>query len=107
MVAIPSRREAFGRVTLEAMAARRPIVASRVGGIVDAIADGETGLLVAPDDPAALGAALRGVLDDPALAGRLASAARRYYESRHTIDHMAAAWRLAWERARFAQPVHA
>jgi len=107
VVAIPSRREAFGRVTLEAMAARRPVVASRVGGIVDAIADGETGLLVPPDDPAALGAALRAVLEEPALAGRLAAAARRRYERGHTMDHMAASWRLAWERTRQAQPVHA
>ena len=107
IVAIPSRRESFGRVTLEAMAARRPLVASRVGGLVDAVDDGENGLLVPPDDPAALGAALRRVLDDGALAGRLAAAGRLRYERRHTIDHMAAAWRGAWERVRGAGPVTA
>src|SRR4029079_15399950 len=50
VIAIPSRRESFGRLTLEAMAAGRPIVATRVGGLTEAIADGETGLLVPPDD---------------------------------------------------------
>jgi glycosyltransferase involved in cell wall biosynthesis len=99
VVAIPSRRESFGRVTLEAMAAGRPVVASRAGGIVDAVTDGETGLLVAPDDPPALAAALRAVLECEALGQRLGAAARARYQARHTIDHMAAAWRQTWARA--------
>jgi hypothetical protein len=47
------------------------------------------------------------VVDDAALAARLAAAGRRRYERRHTLDHMAAAWRHAWERARLARPVSA
>jgi glycosyltransferase involved in cell wall biosynthesis len=89
------------------MAAGRPLVASRVGGIVDAVDHGENGLLVAPDDPGALRAALQTVVDDAGLAARLAAAGRRRYERRHTLDHMAAAWRHAWERARLARPVSA
>jgi glycosyltransferase involved in cell wall biosynthesis len=99
VVAIPSRREAFGRVTLEAMAAGRPLVATRVGGLVDALIDGETGLLTAPDDPPAFAAALRRVLECGSLAQRLGAAAREHYHTHHTIDHMAAAWRQAWARA--------
>ena len=99
VVAIPSRRESFGRVTLEAMAAGRPLVASCAGGIVDAVTDGETGLLVAPDDPPALAAALRAVLESDALAQRLGAAGRARYLARHTIDHMAAAWQQAWAGA--------
>ena len=98
VVAIPSRRETFGRVTLEAMAIGRPIVATRVGGVPEAIADGETGMLVESEDSRALAGALRTVLGDPALAGRLGANARARYEVRFTIDHMATAWREGWER---------
>jgi glycosyltransferase involved in cell wall biosynthesis len=99
VVAIPSRREAFGRTTVEAMAAGRPIVASRVGGLALAIEDGVEGLLVAPGDPASLATALTRVLGDPALAQDLGKAARLGFESRHTIGHMADSWRASWETA--------
>lgn len=99
VVAMPSRREAFGRVTLEAMAAGRPLVASRVGGLVDAVVDGETGMLVPPEDPPALAAALDRVLGDAVLTGRLGAAGRARYEAHYTLQHMASSWRRAWERA--------
>jgi glycosyltransferase involved in cell wall biosynthesis len=98
VVAMPSRREAFGRVTLEAMAASRPVVASNVGGLAEAVIDGTTGLLVPPEDPAALAAALRTLLDSPAAAQRMGEAGRRRYEASYTIDHMAAAWHDTWQR---------
>lgn len=95
---MPSRRESFGQVTLEAMASGLPIVASRVGGLQVAIADGESGLLVPPDDAPAMAAAIRQLLDHPEQRLALGAAARRRYEERYTITHMASAWAGAWRR---------
>jgi D-inositol-3-phosphate glycosyltransferase len=57
--------EPFGMVALEAMACGRPVVASAVGGLVDTVADGVTGVLVPPRQPAVLAHALRRLLTDP------------------------------------------
>jgi glycosyltransferase involved in cell wall biosynthesis len=73
---LPSRREGLGVSALEAMAARRPVVASRVGGLADAVLDGETGLLVEPGDPEALASAISRLARDPGLRGRLGEAGR-------------------------------
>lgn len=64
---LPSRVEPFPLVMLEAMAAGAPFIGSAVGGIREAVIPGETGLLVAPDDPRELAGALARLLDDPAL----------------------------------------
>ena len=66
VVAVPSRQEAFGRIIVEAMTARVPVVASAVGGIPEVCTDRRTALLVAPEDPDALATALAATLDDPA-----------------------------------------
>ncbi|MGH7355804.1 MAG: glycosyltransferase family 4 protein, partial [Candidatus Rokuibacteriota bacterium] len=63
-LAVPSRQEAFGRVLVEAMASEVPVVAARVGGIPEVVTDGRTGLLVPPEDPAALACALEVTLTD-------------------------------------------
>jgi rhamnosyl/mannosyltransferase len=68
--------EGFGMVLLEANAAGRPVVGTRVGGIPAAIEDGRTGLLVPPRDPAALAGALERLLADPALAASLGARGR-------------------------------
>lgn len=75
IVLVPSRIEPFGNVAVEAMALGRPVVASRVGGLPEIVDDGETGVLVPHDDPDALVAAIRSLLDDPERAARLGSAA--------------------------------
>ena len=69
VVVCPSRSEGFGLVCAEAMAHGRAVVATRVGGLVDLVRDGETGLLVEPGDRAALRAAIDRLLADPALRG--------------------------------------
>lgn len=76
VLALPSYREGFGLVLAEAGAMRIPVVASRVTGIVDAVTDGVTGTLVPPGDPAALAAALRLYLEDPARRERHGAAGR-------------------------------
>ena len=76
IVVVPSRREGYGVAAHEAMAYGRPVVATAVGGMLDAIEDGVTGLLVPPRDPAALRAALERLLADEGLRTSLGSAAR-------------------------------
>ncbi|HEU5105436.1 MAG TPA: glycosyltransferase family 4 protein [Solirubrobacterales bacterium] len=68
--------EPFGLVALEAAAAGKPIVASDIGGLRDIVVDGETGLMVAPEDRPALVAAMRRLLADEELRQRLGAAAR-------------------------------
>ncbi|HEX6083896.1 MAG TPA: FkbM family methyltransferase [Thermoanaerobaculia bacterium] len=75
-----SSHESFGRVLVEAMAVGTPVVATPVGGIPDVIDDGRTGLLA--HDADGLAAAVRRILDDPALAARLASAAQEEVRQR-------------------------
>jgi glycosyltransferase involved in cell wall biosynthesis len=77
VVAVPSHREGFGVACAEAMAAGRPVVASAVGGLLDLVVDGETGLLVPPRDVPALRAALERLLGDAELRRRLGEAGRR------------------------------
>jgi type III pantothenate kinase len=86
VVACPSRREGYGVVAREAMAHGRPVVASAVGGLLDAVEDDVTGLLVPPRDAAALRAALERLLADPALRARLGDAARTRARDRFSWD---------------------
>ena len=76
VVCVPSRREGYGMTAREAMAYGRPVVATAVGGLRDALRDGVDGLLVPPGDPAALRAAVERLLGDPTLRARLGAAAR-------------------------------
>jgi glycosyltransferase involved in cell wall biosynthesis len=69
--------ETFGNVVTEAMSRGRAVVASRLGGIVDIIEDGRSGLLVPANDDAALASAMQDLIDDAALRARLGAAARR------------------------------
>ncbi len=61
----PSRSEAFGISIIEAMAAGLPVIASRVGGIPEAVEDGVTGILVEPEDAEALAEAIRWMVENP------------------------------------------
>ena len=85
LMVLASRAETYGMAVTEALARGVPVVAADVGGVTEALghgADGvRPGLLVPPDDPAALGAALRAWLGDAELRGRLRRAARERRES--------------------------
>lgn len=76
VVVIPSRSEPFGMVALEAMAQSKPVVASCAGGLKDIVVHDETGLLVSPDDPAAMADAIIRLLPDRRLATRMGIAGR-------------------------------
>src|SRR5207302_10933807 len=88
VVACPSRREGFGMACAEAMAHGRPVVAGAVGGLLDLVVDGETGLLVPPRDVAALRAALRRLLADQELRRRLGENARRRAREHFSWDRV-------------------
>ena len=66
----PSLRETFGRVLIEAMASRKPVIATRVGGMPEIVVDGESGLLVPSEDPPALAAAIMSCYKTRPVAGR-------------------------------------
>ena len=83
VVACPSRFEGLPLVCLEAFAAGKPVVATSVNGIPEVVRDGETGLLVPPDDPAALAAALDRVLAAPAESAAMAARGRALVEREH------------------------
>jgi glycogen synthase len=77
----PSVYEPFGLINLEAMACETPVVASAVGGILEVVEDGKTGLLVPPGHPDELAVALGRVLENPALGRSLGQAGRRRVEA--------------------------
>jgi trehalose synthase len=89
-----SLAEGFGLTVAEAMWKRRPVVGSRVGGIQDQIVDGESGILVAPDDGEAVAAAIGALLGDPSRARAIGERAHR-----RIAEHFLSAGRLAeyWE----------
>jgi glycosyltransferase involved in cell wall biosynthesis len=88
----PSLWEAMSVVILEAMATGKPIVATQVGENPRIIEDGVDGLLINPGDIDGMTAALCRILDDPALAARLGTAARRKAEQQFSVEHMTHAY---------------
>jgi glycosyltransferase involved in cell wall biosynthesis len=99
VVVCPSRREGYGVVAREAMAYGRPVVASAVGGLVDAVEDGVTGVLVPPRDPAALRQAIEALLGDPERRRRLGEAARAAATERFSWAVATGATIAAYRRA--------
>jgi len=81
--------ESFGRVVIEAQAVGVPVIASRVGGVVEIIEDGRDGLLVFPKDDEAIAQAALKLIHDPALAARLAEAGRKKVEEKYSLEKMA------------------
>jgi glycosyltransferase involved in cell wall biosynthesis len=85
VVALPSLTEGLPLAVLEAMAAGKPVVATPVGGVPDAIDDGETGAIIPLNEPEALAAALVRFLENRELSARVAQAARRRIEERFSL----------------------
>jgi glycosyltransferase involved in cell wall biosynthesis len=87
VVVSPSRSESLSNTILEAMAAGRPVVATRVGGNPELVCDQETGLLVAPENVGALADALETMLASPNLAREWGENARRIAQANFTLDY--------------------
>lgn len=96
---LSSREEGIPNALLEAMAAARPCVATRVGGNQEVLEDGRTGWLVPPQDPDALAGALADALDRPAEAARRGAAARAAMIGERSIDAMVRRHEAFYRRA--------
>lgn len=88
IVACPSRNEGLGLSIMEAQAMGLPVVATRVGGIPGLIQNGETGLLVDPEDSSSLSAALMRLCGDPDLRMRLGHYARQWASANYSSERM-------------------
>ncbi|MCH7970056.1 MAG: glycosyltransferase [Chloroflexi bacterium] len=89
-VLMPSLNEGFPRTAIEAMAAGKPVIATRVGGTPEAIVEGETGILVPSADIDAMASALVKLVGDRGLQSRLGKAGRRRAEQNYPVDNYVA-----------------
>lgn len=94
---LPSLNEGLPMTVLEAMAASRPVIATRVGAIPSVIKDGETGLLVEPKDSAGLQNAIASLLDDPERGRRMGDQAHAWVSRHYTSEAMALNYRDLYE----------
>ena len=97
---VPSRTEGSPNVVIEAFAAGAPVIATRVGGTVELIAEGR-GIGIPPEDPDAIANAIRRLVDRPEEASRLADDAHLYVEREHSWPVVIERWdNLCWAVAR-------
>jgi glycosyltransferase involved in cell wall biosynthesis len=94
-----SETEGLGTSLLDAMAASKACVGTRVGGIPEVIDDGVTGLVVPPHDPVALAAAIVRLLRDPGLRARRGEAGLERVAAEFSVERMVKATLAAYERA--------
>jgi glycosyltransferase involved in cell wall biosynthesis len=96
-VCLTSAAEGLPMVVLEAMSLGKPVVATRVGGLVGTVIEDETGLLIPPDDTSAFSDALVGLARDPERAARLGAAGRVLHRGQFTSTRMAEAYAEVFE----------
>ncbi len=101
---LPSLAEGFGLVVLEAFLHETPVVATRVGGLLEVVRDGETGFLVPPADAAALARAVCLVLEDRAAAKEMAARGRDFVRREFPAGRMAAATVAVYREVLGSQP---
>ncbi|MEN8185038.1 MAG: glycosyltransferase [Myxococcota bacterium] len=97
VLVLPSRREGLGVASLEAMAAGRAVLATRVGGLAEAVVNERTGLLVEPEDPEALAGAIARLRDEPGLVHRLGRAGPGRVAEGFLADQMVAAYERLYD----------
>jgi len=88
MLVLPSLWEGFGIVLIEAMAAGKPCVTTQVSSMPEIVVDGETGIVVPPQDDERLADAIKKLLDDPALARRLGDCGKKRVDDKFTLNRM-------------------
>jgi glycosyltransferase involved in cell wall biosynthesis len=98
LLVLPSLYEGLPNVVLEAMRARKPVVATAAPGTTEVVIDGRTGLLVPMQDPPALAQAIRTVIEDRDLAQRLGAGGRARVESEFRADAMISRFADLYER---------
>nr|WP_255527170.1 glycosyltransferase [Oculatella sp. LEGE 06141] len=103
-IALPSRSEGFPLAMVEAMLAARPVIASRVGSMAEAVIDGQTGLLVEKDSVEGLAHALIQLRDDPALRQRLGQQGREVAVARFTVQQMTTRYEQLWRSLQTTPP---
>jgi glycosyltransferase involved in cell wall biosynthesis len=94
---LPSLNEGLPMTVLEAMAASRPVIATRVGAIPKVVEDGKTGLLINPGDTAGLRDAMARLLSDAELCRRMVAQAHEWVARHYTADAMARQYRVMYE----------
>ena len=95
----PSLTEGMPNAVLEAMAARRPVVATRTGGLPELVSDGETGVLVPPADPQALAGAIVALLTDSDRRAAMGEAAERRAREHFSVERMVTLTEDAYRRS--------
>jgi glycosyltransferase involved in cell wall biosynthesis len=105
VVAMPSRSEGFPLAMVEAMLAAKPVVATRVGSIPEAIITGETGILIEKNDISALAQALQQLHDNPQQCQSLGERAREMAVRHFTVEAMTTSYENLW-RNLINQPRH-
>jgi glycosyltransferase involved in cell wall biosynthesis len=96
---LPSLAEGYGMSVVEAMSFGKPVIASNISALPELVKEGETGLLVPPDDPDRLFEAMRTLMEDRDLRVRMGQAARAAFEAEHAVTVTNRALRAVYDEA--------